>query len=53
VPKYNLDEGLSNVAQWCGVAPFRHKMGIHGNATCVLNFDNAKGFPDLGLKIAV
>ena len=26
----------------CG--SIEHKMGIHGNATCVINFDNAKGF---------
>ncbi len=26
----------------CGA--LEHKMGIHGNATCVLNFDDSKGF---------
>ena len=26
----------------CG--SIEHKMGIHGNATAVLNFDDAKGF---------
>ncbi len=26
----------------CG--SIEHKMGLHGNATCVINFDNAKGF---------
>jgi alkylation response protein AidB-like acyl-CoA dehydrogenase len=25
-------------------ASLEHKMGIHGNATCVLNYDDAKGF---------
>lgn len=30
----------NNVA--CG--SIEHKMGIHGNATCVMNFDGAKGF---------
>lgn len=44
VPKF-LPEGdgigaRNNVA--CG--SLEHKMGIHGNATCVLNFDGAKGF---------
>ncbi|POU24970.1 acyl-CoA dehydrogenase [Acinetobacter sp. ACNIH3] len=45
VPKYNLDEA-GNVASRNGVvcSAIEHKMGIHGNATCVLNFDNAKGF---------
>jgi len=36
----------------CG--SIEHKMGIHGNATCVLNFDGAKGFligpPNRGLN---
>ncbi len=36
----------------CG--SIEHKMGIHGNATCVLNFDQAKGFligpPNRGLN---
>ncbi|MCG6657811.1 acyl-CoA dehydrogenase [Halomonas campisalis] len=35
----------------CG--SLEHKMGIHGNATCVMNFDGAKGFlvgaPNKGL----
>jgi alkylation response protein AidB-like acyl-CoA dehydrogenase len=45
VPKYNLDDA-GNVASRNGVvcSAIEHKMGIHGNATCVLNFDNAKGF---------
>lgn len=36
----------------CG--SIEHKMGIHGNATCVLNFDGAKGYligpPNRGLN---
>ncbi len=36
----------------CG--SLEHKMGIHGNATCLMNFDNAKGFmvgsPNKGLN---
>ncbi len=36
----------------CG--SIEHKMGIHGNATCVMNFDGAKGFligpPNKGLN---
>lgn len=45
VPKFNLDTD-GNIAERNGVvcSALEHKMGIHGNATCVLNFDNAKGF---------
>lgn len=45
VPKFNLNndgEIKSRNAVNCGSV--EHKMGIHGNATCVLNFDGAKGF---------
>ena len=45
VPKYLPDEsgepGERNAVR-CGA--LEHKMGIHGNATCVLNFDEATGF---------
>ena len=55
VPKFNLDAdgnvGERNPVK-CG--SIEHKMGIHGNATCVLNFDGAKGFligpPNRGLN---
>ncbi|MFK7864498.1 MAG: acyl-CoA dehydrogenase C-terminal domain-containing protein [Pseudohongiellaceae bacterium] len=51
VPKCNADDGSANNVS-CG--SIEHKMGIHGNATAVLNFDGAKGFligePDEGLK---
>jgi alkylation response protein AidB-like acyl-CoA dehydrogenase len=51
VPKMNADDGSRNAVS-CG--SIEHKMGIHGNATAVINFDNAKGFligqPDQGLK---
>lgn len=45
VPKFNLDSD-GNIAERNGVvcSALEHKMGIHGNATCVLNFDQAKGF---------
>lgn len=39
VPK--LIEGQANGVR-CG--SIEHKMGIHGNATCVINFDAAKGY---------
>ncbi len=45
VPKYSVTEAgekgeFNNVS--CG--SIEHKMGIHGNATCVINFDDAKGY---------
>ncbi|ENU4315772.1 acyl-CoA dehydrogenase C-terminal domain-containing protein [Acinetobacter baumannii] len=45
VPKFNLDDD-GNIDSRNGVtcSALEHKMGIHGNATCVLNFENAKGF---------
>jgi alkylation response protein AidB-like acyl-CoA dehydrogenase len=55
VPKF-LPDSDGNVADRnqvsCG--SLEHKMGIHGNATCVMNFDGAKGFligePNKGLS---
>ncbi|MDF1737318.1 MAG: acyl-CoA dehydrogenase C-terminal domain-containing protein [Minwuia sp.] len=45
VPKFILDEngepGERNSLQ-CGA--IEHKMGIHGNSTCVMNYDGAKGW---------
>lgn len=50
VPKINLDGSLNGVS--CG--GIEKKMGIHGNATCVLNFDNATGYligePNEGMR---
>ncbi len=45
VPKFNLNADGS-LAERNGVrcGSIEHKMGIHGNATCVLNFDNATGY---------
>ena len=45
VPKFNVTaegEVADRNAVRCN--SIEHKMGIHGNATCVINFDNAKGF---------
>lgn len=45
VPKFNVDdagEAADRNAVACG--SIEHKMGIHGNATCVMNFDGAKGY---------
>ena len=54
VPKYqvNDDESLGNFNHVsCG--SIEHKMGIHASATCVMNFDDAKGYligePNKGL----
>lgn len=55
VPKFNVNEdgsvGDRNTVQ---CASIEKKMGIHGNATAVLNFDGAKGFligrPNKGLN---
>jgi len=45
VPKVNVEAdgslGKRNRVE-CG--SLEHKMGIHGNATCVMNFDGAKGY---------
>ncbi|MEL6817117.1 MAG: acyl-CoA dehydrogenase C-terminal domain-containing protein [Pseudomonadota bacterium] len=45
VPKYNVNEdgsvGDRNGAT-CG--SIEHKMGIHGNSTCVMNYDDATGY---------
>ena len=45
VPKFNVNESgelLDRNQVVCNA--IEHKMGIHGNATCVMNFDAAKGF---------
>ncbi len=49
VPKFvPVDDGAGGIkiGERNGVAcgSLEHKMGIHGNATCVLNFDGAKGY---------
>ena len=45
VPKF-LPNAEGEVGEANGVhcGSIEHKMGIHGNSTCVINFDNAKGF---------
>lgn len=55
VPKF-LPNAEGGVGERNGVTcgSIEHKMGIHGNATCVMNFDSAKGFligpPNKGLN---
>lgn len=55
VPKYLLDDNGNKTEQrnslQCGSV--EHKMGIHASASCVMNFDDAKGYllgePNKGL----
>ena len=55
IPKFNVTEA-GEVSDRNGVAcgSIEHKMGIKASATCVINFDNAKGFligqPNRGLN---
>jgi len=55
VPKF-LPDGKGGIAERNAVScgSIEHKMGIHGNATCVMNFDGARGFligpPNKGLS---
>ncbi|MDY7024899.1 MAG: acyl-CoA dehydrogenase C-terminal domain-containing protein [Pseudomonadota bacterium] len=45
VPKFHSDEGYE-LGERNGVScgSIEHKMGIKGSATCVMNFDSAKGY---------
>lgn len=45
VPKYSPnDDGSLGERNAVNCGALEHKMGIHGNATCVMNFDGAKAF---------
>ncbi|MBL1241600.1 MAG: acyl-CoA dehydrogenase C-terminal domain-containing protein [OCS116 cluster bacterium] len=45
VPKINVDdEGNLTDSNHVSVGSIEEKMGIHGNSTCVMNFDGSKGF---------
>ena len=45
VPKFHVnDDGSVGERNHVYTASIEHKMGIKGSATCVLNFDGAKGF---------
>ncbi len=45
VPKFNVnDDGTVGERNGVSVGNIEEKMGIHGNSTCVMNFDNARGF---------
>ena len=38
------DDGTIGAANNVSCGSIEHKMGIHGNATCVINFDNSRGY---------
>ncbi|MEM9879721.1 MAG: acyl-CoA dehydrogenase C-terminal domain-containing protein [Pseudomonadota bacterium] len=45
VPKFILDEdGNPGDRNNVSVGSIEHKMGIHGNSTCVMNYDDATGY---------
>ena len=45
VPKFLVNEdGSLGERNGVAVGSIEHKMGIHGNATCVMNYDGAKGW---------
>lgn len=45
VPKLWVEEdGVVGESNGVSCGSIEHKMGIHGNATCVVNFDQAKGY---------
>ena len=57
VPKYlpTVDGGVGERNEGVKCAGLEHKMGIHGNATCVMAYDEAKGWligeANAGLKL--
>jgi len=45
VPKFMVgDDGSVGARNTVSCGAIEHKMGIHGNATCVMNYDEATGF---------
>ncbi|VVM78447.1 acyl-CoA dehydrogenase C-terminal domain-containing protein [Pseudomonas fluorescens] len=45
VPKVTVNADASlGAANGVSCGSIEHKLGIHGNATCVMNFDNASGY---------
>lgn len=45
VPKFMVnDDGSLGARNGVSVGSIEHKMGIHGNATCVMNYDGATGY---------
>jgi alkylation response protein AidB-like acyl-CoA dehydrogenase len=55
VPKFLVnDDGSLGARNKVSCGSIEHKMGIHGNATCVMNYDGATGYlvgePEKGLE---
>ncbi|QLP96533.1 MAG: acyl-CoA dehydrogenase C-terminal domain-containing protein [Rhodoblastus sp.] len=45
VPRNHIDaDGKVGARNGVSCGAIEHKMGIHGNSTCVMNYDGAKGF---------
>ncbi len=45
VPKFNVnDDGTLGTRNGATVGSIEEKMGIHGNSTCVMNYDEATGY---------
>ncbi|SEK24358.1 acyl-CoA dehydrogenase C-terminal domain-containing protein [Pacificibacter marinus] len=45
VPKFNVnDDGSLGTSNGVSVGSIEEKMGIHGNSTCVMNYDDATGY---------
>ena len=45
MPKFTLNEdGTPGARNGVSVGNIEKKMGIHGNSTCVMNFDGAEGY---------
>lgn len=45
VPKFMVnDDGSTGAHNGVSCGAIEHKMGIHGNATCVMNYDEATGY---------
>ncbi|MEN8934625.1 acyl-CoA dehydrogenase C-terminal domain-containing protein [Planktotalea arctica] len=45
VPKFNVnDDGTLGTRNGVAVGSIEEKMGIHGNSTCVMNYDGATGY---------
>jgi acyl-CoA dehydrogenase len=45
VPKFMVNpDGSVGARNGVSCGSIEHKMGIHGNSTCVMNYDSAKGF---------
>ncbi|HEX9947402.1 MAG TPA: acyl-CoA dehydrogenase C-terminal domain-containing protein [Allosphingosinicella sp.] len=53
VPKRIVDDNGTLIANGVSCGSIEHKMGIHGNSTCVMNYDEATGYlvgePEKGL----